>query len=102
MLQLVPIGDWSDDATGSKRCRGGNHGEVRVCDACAAWLHNVKPIGVQTIGVCAIFGHWHVAEKLACLALSLSTWANSVAVAFWFFFAVTQRAYVVGTQMASW
>ena len=101
MLQLVPIGDWSDDAIGSKRgCRDGYLGKIRVYDAFAFGEQNVKPIviDVQTIRMCAIFGH--VAEKLACLALS--TCANSVVVAFWFFFAVTQSAYVVGTQMAGW
>ena len=59
---------------------------------------NVKPIDidVQTLGVCAVFRH--VAEKLACLALS--TWAYSVVVTFWFFVAVTQSAHVFGTLMA--
>ena len=37
MLQLGPIGDWSDDAIVSKRrCRDGNLGKVRVYDAFAA------------------------------------------------------------------
>jgi hypothetical protein len=57
----------------------------------SVFKQNVKPIliGVQTIRVRAIFGH--VAERLACLALSLSTpaWAESVVVPFWFFLAVT-------------
>ncbi len=97
------MGDWSDDAIGSKRCcRDGNLnlGKVRVYDAFAAYQQNVKPVGidVQTIGVGAIFGH--VAEKLACLAVS--TWAYSVVVTFWFFLAVTQSAHVFGTQMAGW
>jgi hypothetical protein len=77
-------------------------------DAPAFCEQNVKPIGVnvETIGVCAIFGH--VAEKVACLALS--TRAYSVVVTFGssaplhkvlrFFFSVTQSAYVFGTQMA--
>jgi hypothetical protein len=61
---------------------------------------NVKPIvlDVQTICVYAIFGH--VAEKLACLALS--TRAYGVVVTFWFFFPVTQSAYMFRTQMAGW
>jgi hypothetical protein len=61
---------------------------------------NVKPIVLdgQTICACAVFGH--VAEKLACLALS--TWAYGAVVTFWFFFPVTQSAYVLRTQMAGW
>jgi hypothetical protein len=47
------------------------------------WSLNSRSISAfdfQTISVCAIF--CHLAEKLACLALS--TWANSVVVTFWF------------------
>ena len=101
MLKLVPTGDRSDDAVDSKRdCWDGNLGKVRVYDhdAFAFGEQNVKPIvlDVQTICVCAVFRH--MAEKLACLALS--TWAYSVVVTFWFFVAVTQSAHVFGTQMA--
>jgi hypothetical protein len=80
---LTATGDWSNNAVGPKRdCWDGNLGKVRVCDAFAFGEQNVQPtvLDVQTI-----FGH--VAEKLACLALS--TWADSVVVTFWFFFAVT-------------
>ena len=101
MLKLVPTGDWSDNAVDSKRdCWDGNLGKVRVYDAFAFGEQNVKPIflDVQTICVCAVFRH--MAEKLACLALS--TWAYSVVVTFWFFLAVTQSANVFGTQMAGW
>ena len=61
----------------------------------------VKPIvlDVQTICVYAIFGH--VAEKLACLALSTRAY-GVVVVTFWFFYPVTQSAYVFRTQMAGW
>ena len=89
----------SDNAVGSKRdWWDGNLGKVRVYDAFAFGEQNVKPIvlDVQTIRVCAIFGH--VAEKPACLALS--TRACSVVVTSWFFFPVTQSAYVLRTQMA--
>ena len=99
MLKLVPTGDRSDNAVDSKRdCWDGNLGKVRVYDAFAFGEQNVKPIflDVQTICVCAVFRH--MAEKLACLALS--TWAYSVVVTFWFFVAVTQSAHVFGTQMA--
>jgi hypothetical protein len=83
-----------------RRERDGYLGKVRVYDAFAFGEQNVKPIviDVQTIRTCTIFGH--VAEKLACLALS--TWAYSVVVIFWFFLAVTQIAHVFGTQMAGW
>ena len=72
MLQLGPIGDWSDDAIGSKRrCRDGNLGKVRVYDAFAFGEQNVKPIvlDVQTICVCAVFRH--MAEK------SLHVWHSA-------------------------
>ena len=71
---------------------------MRVYDAFAFGEQNVKPIviDVKTICVSAVFRH--VAGKLACLALS--TWAYRVVVAFWFFLAVTQIAYMFRTQMA--
>jgi hypothetical protein len=97
---LVPTGDWSDNAVDSEReCWDGNLGKVRVYDAFAFGEQNVKPIVIDVQTICAVFSH--VAEKLACLALS--TWACSVVVvAFWFFLAVTQSAYVFRTQMAGW
>ena len=102
MLKLVPTGHWSDNAVDSKRdCWDGNLGEVRVYDAFAFGEQNVKPIFlyVQTICVCAVFRH--MAEELACSALS--TWAYGVVVTFWFFVAVTQIAHVLkGTQMVGW
>ena len=72
--------------------------KVRAYDAFAFGEQYVKPIviDVKTIRVRAIFGH--VAENLACL--TLSTWAYSVVVTFWFFLAVTQSAHVFGTQVA--
>ncbi len=87
----------TDAIVAKQDCSDGNVGEVRLHDPLASCEQNVKPIGVdgQTIGVRAIFGY--VAEKLACLALS--TWAYSVVVALWLFFAVTQSAYVFSTQM---
>ena len=81
------------DAIVAKRdCSDGNVGEVRLHDALASCEQNVKPIGVdgQTIGVHAVFGH--VAEKLACLALS--TRAYGAVVTFWLFFAVASMSSV--------
>ncbi len=71
-----------DSAVGSKRdCWDGNLGKVRVYDAFAFDEQNVKPIflDVQPICVYAIFQVGHVAEMLACLALSTRAASDVVA-----------------------
>ena len=77
MLQLVPARDWPDDAIGSKRdCWDGNVGKVRAHDASGT---KCKPVGVdvQAVSVSAVFGP--VAERLACLALSIWCYCDLLA-----------------------